>query len=388
VLRIGVIGLGRAGAAMVGAMRQHPGIQVTAAADLHRAHLERFQEDFGGLAFNDAAALCACPEVDAVYVASPHQYHADHAVAAAKNGKHVVVEKPMALTLEDCERMIQAAERADVALIVGHTASFNPAVRKMRQLIASGSVGRLALISATAYTDFLYRPRRPEELVTEQGGGIMFNQVPHQVDAARLVAGSVATSVRAAAWSLDPTRPTEGCYCAFLTFEGGAVASLVYSGYDHLSSADIANGRTPGNPRRYGKSRRALREVHGSDEEVALRVASGYSGQARAEESLLQPELGIFVVTCAEADMQLVANGVAVYNADGMRIIPPDPWRGEAGRGAVLDELLQAADRSRPALHDGRWGKATMEVCLAMLQSAREQRQIALHEQVAAAGGE
>ncbi|HET6315772.1 MAG TPA: Gfo/Idh/MocA family oxidoreductase, partial [Chloroflexota bacterium] len=294
-----------------------------------------------------------------------------------------LVEKPMALTLQDCDRMIDAAEQAGVVLIVGHTASFNPGVQKMRQLIASGEVGRLALITASAYTDFLYRPRRPEELATEQGGGIMFNQVPHQVDAARFVAGGVATSVRAAAWSLDPARPTEGCYAAFLTFEGGAVASLTYSGYDHLDSADFAAGRAPADPRRYAAARRALRDVHDPDAETALRVASGYSaGPSHLNESLLQPELGVFVATCANADLRLAPDGVAVYANDGLRVVPPDPWRGVAGRGAVLDELLYAVTAARPVLHDGRWGKATMEVVVAMLQSAREQREMSLVSQI------
>ena len=136
-LRLGVIGLGRAGAGMLAAMANHPDIQVTAAADLHRQHLDRFAEDFGGLTFIDAAALCASPAVDAVYIATPHEYHAEHVALAASRGKHVIVEKPMALTLADCDRMIAAAEAAGVVLIVGHTASFNPGVHKMRQLIAA-----------------------------------------------------------------------------------------------------------------------------------------------------------------------------------------------------------------------------------------------------------
>jgi phthalate 4,5-cis-dihydrodiol dehydrogenase len=387
-MRIGVIGLGRAGAMMLPAMARHPDVQVTAAADLHREHLERFQEDFGGLAFDDAAPLCASPEVDAVYIASPHQYHVEHAVLAAACGKHVLVEKPMALTLEECDRMIEAAERAGVVLLVGHTASFNPGVRKMRQLIVSGAVGRLALISATAYTDFLYRPRRPEELITEQGGGIMYNQVPHQVDAARFVAGGLATSVRASTWSLDPIRATEGCYAAFVSFEAGVVASLVYSGYDHLSSADIAAGRVPTEPGRSGAARRALRAIQRSDDELQLRIASGYAaGPGAPPESLLQPELGVFVATCAGADLRLAPEGVAVFDDDGCRVIRPDPWRGMPGRGAVLDELLDAVSGVAPPVHHGRWAKATMEVCLAMLQSAREQREVPLHFQVACAGG-
>jgi phthalate 4,5-cis-dihydrodiol dehydrogenase len=271
--------------------------------------------------------------------------------------------------------MIDAADRAGVVLMVGHTASFNPAILKMRQLIAASELGPLALISATAYTDFLYRPRRPEELVTELGGGIIYNQVPHQVDVARLVAGGLARTVRAAAWSLDPSRPTEGCYAAFLTFEGGAVASLVYSGYDHFSTAAA--------PKRSGAARHALRTAHHPEEETVLRVRGGYAaGAADPSESLLQPELGVFVVTCAHADLRLAPDGVAVYDDDGVHVIAPESGSTLGGRGAVLDELFSAVVARQPAVHDGRWAKATMEVCLAMLQSAREQREIELHHQV------
>jgi phthalate 4,5-cis-dihydrodiol dehydrogenase len=285
--------------------------------------------------------------------------------------------------------MIGAAEAAGVVLIVGHTASFNPGVHKMRQMVVSGDVGPLAMISATAYTDFLYRPRRPEELVTELGGGIMYNQVPHQVDAARFVAGGLATSVRAATWALDPNRPTEGCYTAFLTFDSGAVASLVYSGYDHLDSAEIAAARGPKQSDQYGAARRALQSVQTPQEEVALRVNTGYGGRRpvaavgrQRTESLLQGELGVFIVTCAEADLRLSPEGVIAYTTDGMRVIAPDPWRGVPGRGAVLDEMYFAVTDGRPVVHDGRWARATMEVCLAMLRSARERREIPLYHQI------
>jgi phthalate 4,5-cis-dihydrodiol dehydrogenase len=379
VLRVGVIGLGRAGAMMLAAMARHPRVQVTAAADLHREHLDRFQEDFGGLAFTDAAALCASADVDAVYIASPHERHAEHALLAAEHGKHVLVEKPMALTLDDCDRMIEAAQRARVVLLVGHTASFNPAIQKMRQLIASGEVGALAMISATAYTDFLYRPRRPEELVTELGGGILYNQVPHQVDAARFLAGGLARTVRASAWALDRSRSTEGCYAAFLTFEGGAVASLVYSGYDHFLSAALTAAADPN----YGAARRALRTVRDQAEETARRVQSGYAaGSPGPSESLLQSELGVFLITCANADLRLTPDGVAVYDDDGVHVIAPELGSHLGGRGAVLDELYSGIVTGQPVVHDGQWARATMEVCLAMLQSAREQREIELQHQV------
>lgn len=374
---------------MLSAMSKHPDIHVAAAADLHQEHLDRFQEDFGGQGFTSVEALCKSPDVDAVYIATPHQYHAEHVTLAAEHGKHIIVEKPMALTLDDCDRMIATVERAGVKFIVGHTASYNPAVQKMRRMIVSGEVGAVAVISATAYTDFLYRPRRPEELVTELGGGIMYNQVPHQVDASRFLAGGLARTVRAATYVLDPKRPTEGCYTAFVEFEDGAVATLTYSGYDRLDSSEIAAGRPPKAPEQYGAIRRGLESsVSTPEEEVAMRIDTGYGGEhsvARARGgggSLLQGELGLFVVSCAEADLKLSPDGVVAYTTEGMRVIEPDPWRGVPGRGNVLDELYYAVTEGRPVVHDGLWAKATMEVCLAMLQSARERREISLAHQV------
>jgi phthalate 4,5-cis-dihydrodiol dehydrogenase len=272
-------------------------------------------------------------------------------------------------------------------LIVGHTASFNPLIARMRRMIVEGETGPVAMISATAYTDFLYRPRRPEELITEQGGGIMYNQVPHQVDASRFLAGGIARSVRANTWILDPNRPTEGAYTAFLEFDNGAVATLTYSGYDRIDSGEIASGRAPKAPEAYGSAKRALQSVTSVDDEVAMRVNTGYGGEqsvARGREggSLLQGELGVFLVSCQNADLRLAPNGVLAYDTNGMRLIPPDPFRGVQGRGAVLDEMYYAVTENRPVAHDGRWAKATMEVCFAMLQSGREHREVTLQHQV------
>jgi phthalate 4,5-cis-dihydrodiol dehydrogenase len=388
-LRFGVIGLGRAGSGMLAALAKHPDITVTAAADLHRQHLDRFKADFGGEVFTDVEALCKSDIVDAVYIATPHGLHVEHLALAAQYGKHAIVEKPMALTLEDCEAMTVAAEKGGVHLVVGHTASFNPTVQKMRKMIASGEVGRVGLITATAYTDFLYRPRRPEELVTELGGGIMYNQVPHQVDAARFIAGGMARSVRAMTWDLDSARHTEGAYTAFVDFENGAVATLTYSGYDHFNSTELANGRAK-EADTYGATRRALQVAGSPEDEVTMRINTGYGGErpvmeqraAQGTPSLLQGELGSFLVTCEGGDLRMLPEGVGAYTTDGFKLVEPDPWRGIQGRGAVIDEVYYAVTEGRSLVHDGRWAKATMEVCLAMLESAETRREVMLEHQV------
>src|SRR5687768_9976392 len=98
---------------------------------------------FEGRFFASVEALCRSPDIDVVYVATPHPLHAEHACLAARHGKHVLVEKPMALSLDECRRMIDAARQAGVQLLVGHSHSFDSPIRKTRELIQTGRYGKL-----------------------------------------------------------------------------------------------------------------------------------------------------------------------------------------------------------------------------------------------------
>ena len=103
--------------------------------------------------------------------------------------------------------MIDAARDAGVQLVVGHSHSFDAPILRAREIIASGSVGAVRMIQALNYTDFLYRPRRPEELDTAQGGGVLFSQAAHQIDIVRLLGGGLVRSVRAGTGAWDPRGP-------------------------------------------------------------------------------------------------------------------------------------------------------------------------------------
>ena len=384
LIRLGIVGLGMAGAVMVHAAARHPGFCITAAAEPHAGPREAFVRDFNANAYDDMRRLCDDPAVDAVYIATPHQFHAEHASLAAAAGKHVILEKPMALTLADCDRIIAAVEKAGVHLVVGHTHAFDPAVRAMRALIASGELGRLGMIASWNYTNYLYRPRRPEELDTSKGGGILFNQVPHQVDTVRLLGGGLVKSVRAHASGLDLARPTEGHAVAFLAFEDGAAASLVYGGYDFFDSDElhgwISERGAPKQPA-YGAARRAL-AAHIGDE-AALRTANFAYGAAEGIEPPHQPHFGLTIATCACGELRGSADGVFVYGEDGRREIALAEGGRFSGRGNVLDDLAAAIRTGKKPVHDGRWGKATLEVALAIQTSAREGREVTLVHQVA-----
>ena len=161
VMNIGVIGLGRAFTLMLPTFTQDKRVKLVAATDPITAARVQFSKDFNAPVYESAEALCADPAVQLVYVASPHQFHADHVCLAAAHGKHVLVEKPMALSVAECTRMIEAARHAGVHLMVGHSHSFNAPIRRTRELIDSGAYGAVKMITALNFTDFLYRPRRP-----------------------------------------------------------------------------------------------------------------------------------------------------------------------------------------------------------------------------------
>jgi phthalate 4,5-cis-dihydrodiol dehydrogenase len=265
-LKLGIIGLGRAFTLMLPTFASHPRIAMIAASDPRWDARERFAAEFGAKAYEDAEALCADPQVGAVYVASPHQFHVDHVKLAARHGKHVLVEKPVALTVGDCREMIAAARGAGIKLLVGHSHSYDLPYLHAREMIRTGAYGRVRMINALNFTDFLYRPRRPEELDTKAGGGVVFSQAAHQVDIVRLLAGAKAKSVRAFTGNWDPARPTEGAYNAQIGFEDGCFASLTYSGYAHFDTDEFQGwsgelGQKRDANTTYGGARQALRQA-------------------------------------------------------------------------------------------------------------------------------
>jgi len=384
-VRLGIAGLGLAGAFMIRAAASHPRIALCAAADPLPRPREAFARDFGARVYADFSGLCADPALEAIYIATPHQFHARQAIEALEHGKHVIVEKPLALTLADCDAVIAAEERTGAQIIVGHTHGFDPNVRAIRRIVRSGELGRLAMINTFNYTDFLYRPRRPEELDTSLGGGIAFNQVSHQIEIVRLIGGGLVRSVRANVGTLDPARPTEGNSLVFLEFENGAAASLIYSAYDFFDSDEfhgwVTESGTLKPPSRPGATRAQLSSSAAPEAERQKDL--GYGGRHLPGEQPHLPHFGILIATCERGDLRLTPDAVALHGADGIRTLPIERGLGRPGQGDVLDALWAALREGRRDFHNARWGKATLEVVLAILQSAREQREIILSHQVA-----
>lgn len=400
-LRLGFIGLGMAVTRIFSerpGIAELPHIKLTAAADPRTDALEHFQKEFGATGYDRVEDLLEQSDVDAVYIATPPEMHAQHVLLAIEHGKHVIVEKPIALTIEDCERMNAAAERKGIRLLAGHTHSFDPPIRKMRSIIRSGELGKLRMVNTWNFNEFMYRPWPNQELVTSEG--ILFNQAPHQVDIVRLLGGGMVRSVRAMGGAWDACRPGMGAYTCYLEFDDGVPATLVYNGYGFFDTAElydwIGEGGYPRDPRTNIKMRQNLSRIAGSDE-----VLEEQKNQMRygAKQSERYPEIwgiwgrgheaatekhqkffGLTVVSCEKGDLRQSADGIFVYGEEGRREVGIEA--GMAGRQAEINELYEAVVNDRPVSHDGRWGEATLEVCLAIMQSARERREVLLEHQV------
>jgi phthalate 4,5-cis-dihydrodiol dehydrogenase len=387
-IRLGVAGLGRAFTIMLPTLIGDPRVRLVAATDPRPEACRQFERDFGARTYASIEELCAGPGVDALYIATPHQLHAVHACLAARHGKHVLVEKPMAITLAECTAMIDAAKSAGTVLIVGPSHSFDLPILRARAIVAGGELGGVRMIHAMNYTDFMYRPRRPEELRTDEGGGVIFSQAAHQIDIVRLLGGGMVKSVRACTGNWDPARPTEGAYSALLFFANGACGSATYSGYAHYDSDELMGwsgelGQQK-DPATHGVARERLQDATTAPEEAALKAARNYGGSRYVpglpSGTLLHEQFGHIVVSCERGDIVPMPGEVRIYGDMERYVDPLLPP--EVPRAEVIDELWGAIVDGRAPLHSGEWGRATTEVCLGLLASAREQRDITLQYQV------
>ena len=115
VLRMGIVGV--SGARIARAMTAMPNVELVAAADLRPKVRHDFEERYGARTYDSAEGICADPDVDALWISTPNQYHAEHTVLAARSGKHIIIEKPIAISMEETGRMLEAVERAVVSLV-------------------------------------------------------------------------------------------------------------------------------------------------------------------------------------------------------------------------------------------------------------------------------
>ena len=122
-LGLAMVGIGVGGTEMLPAMEAMPELKLVAGCDINEEILNEFSARYNAKGYGDYDQMLADPEVEAVWVSTPNRFHAEHSIRAMEAGKHVVVEKPMALNIEDAKKMVETANRTGVKFLAGHTLS-------------------------------------------------------------------------------------------------------------------------------------------------------------------------------------------------------------------------------------------------------------------------
>jgi phthalate 4,5-cis-dihydrodiol dehydrogenase len=380
--RIGIVGVGAAGRAFLPPIKAHAGFELVAIAEPVAEIRDAVAADMGCIGYESLPAMLQGVALDAVYIATPSELHPEHARLAFDAKKHVLTEKPMAVDLAQARTMVSDADRAGVALVVGHAHGYDLPIQRMREIIAGGELGRVRMIHTWNYTDWIYRPRRPDEFDISLGGGVTFRQGSHQFDIIRLLGGGLVRSVRAKTYDWDPQRSSIGAHTVFMQFADGTTATAVYNGYGYFSAmelcADVTEwGFTEPIEQRTPVTRPSAGRSAADELEAKRKRAKG----AIPASAPFQPTFGLTVVSCERGDIRQSPRGLYVYSAAGRNeiVLPTD----KSPRDLVLDEFHDAITGARPPVHDGRWGLANLEVCVAAIESSKTGREIELKHQVA-----
>jgi predicted dehydrogenase len=259
-IRWGIIGVGAVAPKHAAAIKALPQIKLVAACDLNASAAEHFgREHAAEFWCADYRELVARPDVDAVTIALPHHLHEQVAVEVAAAGKHVLIEKPLAITAAEAQHIINACNQSGVKLTVGYQNRFDPLASKLFSEIRSGRLGRLLLASLYVkwYRDKNYYQSVPWRGDWDRGGGgVLINQASHGVDLFLWLEGTIKR-VSAQMAILNHDIEVEDSIQALVQFDNGAfgvieATTCAYPGFSIRLELSGTNGTAiyePGNNR-------------------------------------------------------------------------------------------------------------------------------------------
>jgi phthalate 4,5-cis-dihydrodiol dehydrogenase len=231
MINVGIIGAGFWGEKHADAIQQLPGVRLVASNRTNSAALQSFTDKYGGRGYTRYQDLLKDKEVEAVVITTPHHLHTQILVEAAQAGKHILLEKPMAPNLEECDRMIQASTEHSVTFMVGHTNHFVPVYMTVKRLLESGEFGDPVMIVDRTLKRWWAPNRRDWHLDRDLGGGMWMTIGVHNVDRMVWLTGSRVQSVSAHLDTCFHNQRADDIGSAFLRFENGIAGTAITVGY-------------------------------------------------------------------------------------------------------------------------------------------------------------
>jgi UDP-N-acetyl-2-amino-2-deoxyglucuronate dehydrogenase len=339
----GIIGAGNISTIHAQAIRAIPRARLRAFHSQSQARLERIAQQYDADWEPDLERFLQRSDIQVVNICTPSGTHAEIGMRAAAAGKHLIVEKPIDVTLEKAQQLIAACQRIDVKLAVIFQSRFLPAVQILKKAIERGRLGRLILADAHVKwyrTREYYEAARWRGTLALDGGGALINQSIHTIDLLQYFAGPVASVFGFAERKLHTYIEAEDTAVAVLKFKNGAVG--------------VVEGTTSIYP---GFSRRV--EIHGEKGSVILDgndIATWKLTETGQEEEEL-----------ARLKDRDLSNGAS----DPMALDTTSHRR-------QIEDFIQAIQHRRSPLIDGAEGLKALELVLAIYRSGREKKAVEL----------
>lgn len=336
-IQIGILGGGNISDTHARAARQIEGVEIAAVWGDNRQKARRISELYGGELYSSLDEFLSHRPMDVVAIGSPSGLHAEHGMAAARRGLHVLVEKPIEISTERADALIEACDRAGVKLAVFFQDRFAPDIITLKQLVDGGKVGKPVLVSARIRW---YRP--PEYYASSRwrgtwsldGGGALMNQGVHTVDLLLWLLGDVKRVFGKATTAVHRIE-VEDTVVATLEFAAGAIGTL-----------EAATSAYPGYRRRL--------ELTGSEGTLILEHDRLVSVDLRT------PGRGVPI--SEEGNLNLSATSPVVSDVSGHR--------------RVIEDFIEAIRRGSTPRCDGREARRSVQLVQAIYESSRTGRAI------------
>lgn len=234
-IRYGVVGLGRAGWDIhVAGLRNRSDAKIVAVVDPVAERRAEAESSFGCKSYTKLGQLLANADVEVVVIATPSVFHGPDSKKALKAGKHVVVEKPMAMSLAEADSMIAAAKAAGKQLFVHQNYRFNREFTHLAEVVASGIIGKIYHVRMN---QFHFARRNDWQTLAKNGGGVLNNTCPHYIDQIMQLLGAPAKLVMGDLRQIASSGDVEDHVKAFIRAENGATADMEVSSAQNIAAA-------------------------------------------------------------------------------------------------------------------------------------------------------
>ncbi len=235
MIRVGIIGAGKVCLRHAKALHLNKDVKIQAVADIIESRTEDISNQFGAKPYSDYKKMVIEEDLDAVIINLPHKLHKESVIFCADRGLHTFVEKPMAVSGKDCKAMIEAAQKNNVILMIGHIQRYFPENIMAKELIQSESLGKLVMITDVRNTLY-FTDDRPKWFFDKEisGGGILMNFGAHSLDKLKWLTDSNIKHITGKTESLEPKFNIDGNAQVFVELENGVTAVMSFSGYNNI----------------------------------------------------------------------------------------------------------------------------------------------------------